>query len=144
MLALLPYIEKAMLVANLTSSGYGRRKSFQENCVFWVVIALSIVAYILIIAGVGLYLAEYYELPVALMVTGLVILLTVLFSLAVVRIQRKMRSCRIEKNVKSISDEATKFLSSLGGEFGGVFKDNAGLVAIIVAGLGFMAARKII
>lgn len=143
MLALLPYIEKAMLVANLTSSGYGNRKSSHENCLFWIVIGLSVISYLLIVAGLGLYLAAHYELPIALMVTGLVILFTVLLSLAITRIYKRIRSRRIENSMKSMTDEVTKIISNLGDDVGGVFKDNAGLAAIVVAGLGFLAARKI-
>jgi uncharacterized membrane protein YhaH (DUF805 family) len=143
MLALLPYIEKAMLVANLTSSGYSSRKSSHENCLFWIVIGLSVISYLLIVTGLGLYLAAHYELPIAFMVTGLVILFTVLFALAVARIYKKMRSRRIENSMKSVTDEVTKIISNLGDDVGGAFKDNAGLAAIVVAGLGFLAARKI-
>ncbi len=144
MLGLLPYIEKAMLVANLTSSGYGSRKSSQETCFFWVTIGLSVVSYLLIVAGLGLYLAANYELPIALMVTGLVILFTVLITLAVTRIYKRMRSRKVEQSLKSAADEVSKVVAAMGHEVGGVFKDNAGLAAIVVAGLGFLVARKII
>jgi hypothetical protein len=144
MLALLPYIEKAMLVASLTSSGYGSRKSSQNDFFVWIAIGLSVVSYLLIIAGLGLYLSANYELPIALMVTGLVILFTVLFTVAAVRIYKKMRSRKIEQNMKAVTDEVTKVVASLGNEVGSVFKDHAGLATIIVAGLGFLAARKII
>lgn len=143
MLALLPYIEKAMLVANLTSSGYGSRKSSHEDPLFWIVIGLSVISYLLIVAGLGLYLAAHYELPIALMVTGLVILFTVLLVLAITRIYKRIRSRRIENSMQSMTDEVTKIISNLGDDVGGVFKDNAGLATLVVAGLGFLAARKI-
>lgn len=144
MLALLPYIEKAMLVASLTSSGYGSRKSSQENLYVWIAIGLSLVSYILIVAGLGLYLVANYELPIALMVTGLVILFTVLFALAIARIYKRMKNRKVEQTLKSVTDEATKIISHFGNDVSGAYKDNAGLVAIIVAGIGFLTARKII
>lgn len=144
MLALLPYIEKAMLVANLTSSGYGSRKSSHETYLFWITLSLSVISYLLIVAGLGLYLAEHYEMPVALMVTGLVILFTVLLSLAGVRTYKRMKARKVEQGMKAVTDEVTKIVSVIGNEVGGAFKDNAGLAAVMVAGLGFLAARKII
>lgn len=51
MLALLPYVEKAILVASLTSSGYGRRLSAQESSFFWIIMGLGIASYLLIITG---------------------------------------------------------------------------------------------
>lgn len=144
MLALLPYIEKAMLIANLTSSGYGSRKSCRETTFFWMTIGLSVIAYLLIIAGLGLYLAAHYELPIAFMVTGLVILFTVLLTLLYTRTYRKMRNRKIEQTIKSTTDEVGHVFSALGNEIGGTFKNNAGLATIIVAALGFLTARKII
>lgn len=143
MLALLPYIEKAMVLANLTSSGYGSRKSAVESCFVWIAIGLFAVSYVFIIGGLGLFLVASYELPVALMVTGLVILFTVLSALAATRLYKKMRARRVKQGVKSVADEATQILSAIGNEVGGAFKDNAALIAVMVAGIGFLAARKI-
>lgn len=144
MLGLLSYIEKAMLVANLTSSGYGSRKPSHDNVYSWIAIILSLISYVLIVAGLGLYLAAHYELPIALMVTGLVILFTVLFAIAGVRIYKRMKSRKVEQTMKAVTDEAVKIFSHLGDDIGSAYKDNAGLVSLAVAGLGFLVARKII
>lgn len=144
MLALLPYIEKAILLANLTSSGYGSRQSCRETTFFWIITGLFVVSYLLIVTGLGLYLAAHYELPIALMVTGLVILFTVLLALAYTRTYKKMRSRKIEKTIKSATDEASHVFSALGNEIGDTFKDNAGIATAVVAALGFLVARKII
>ena len=144
MLALLPYIEKAMLVANLASSGHGARNSAQEQIFFWAVSGLSIISYLLIVAGLGLYLADRYEPPITFIVIGLIILFTVLFALAVTRICKRMRARKIEKTMNSVTGEVTKIMSALGEDVNDVFRSNAGLAAITAAGLGFMVARKIL
>jgi Na+/melibiose symporter-like transporter len=142
MLALLPYIQQAMLLANMTPSV--GQKSSSDKCLMWLTVGSLLLAYILIIVGLGLYLADNYELPIAFMVTGLVVLSSVLCVIAVRRAYKTLRNRKIENTIKSATDDITKLVSNFTNEVGDTFKDNAGLAALIVAGLGFLLARKIV
>ena len=144
MLALLPYIQQAMLLANMAPSGYGGQKSQEDKCLLWMTVGCLLLSYLLIMTGLGLYLAAHYELPIAFMVTGLVVLSTVLCVIAMRRAYKMLRNRKIEKSLKNATNDITKILSNIGDEVGGTFKDNAGLVAVVAAGVGFLVARKII
>ena len=147
MSSLLTYVEKAMLLASLaSSSGYASApsKPSTEKSFFWLGVALVVVSYLLFIAGLGLYLAENYRLPIALMVTGLVMLFTVLCVVASVRCYKTARQRKMQNAVKSATSDITNVLSGFSNDVAGAYKKNAGIVAAVVAFIGFLSTRKII
>lgn len=147
MLSLLSTVEKAMFLASLaSSSGFAGAtpRPVIDKYVFWLGAALVVLSYLLIMAGVGLYLADHYQLSIALMVLGLVVLFTVLCVVVGVRCYKAARQRKMQNAVKNTTSDISNILSDITNDMSHAYKDHVGMVAAIVAAIGFLSARKII
>jgi hypothetical protein len=144
MIGLLPYLEHAFLLANQSSSNRGCGKDDgSEKLIFWVSIILGVVSYVLIVAGLGIYLSKIYDPSLILCVVGLITLSTMLLIIGCAQFYKNRRIRKAERMFSNVTSGATGILNDLTENFGHEFKDNALLIALLAAGAGFVLSRKI-
>lgn len=143
MIGLLPYIDQVLQIANQSSSDRSLRKVENGRLIFWLSLLLGLASYTLVMVGTAIYLLNAYDSSVALCVIGLINLLTMLMIVGIHQLHQQMRRRKIEKIMHSVTKDVSNFAEDITNKFGDGLKDNALLLAVLSAGVGYFLSRKI-
>lgn len=143
MIGLLPYIDQVVKFVSHSSPGGDSQKIEAEKVIFWMAFLLAIFSYVMIMAGIGVYLVSRYDASIALLSIGLITLSTMFLMLALYRFYLHIRRQKIQRKFKEIADELSGMSNEILSKFDDGVKDNALLIAGVSAVLGYVVSRKV-
>ncbi len=141
---LLNIIEQGMLMSNLSATKQGSDKPKGLSVLNSMVIMLVSLAYILMVAGLSLWMLQSYSVPVVLISVGGIVLITALAILGAWWTLRIYKGKRIEKTIRSLLDESNEAVNGITAKLDEAFGENVGKAILAAALGGYIISRRLI
>ncbi len=141
---ILNLIEQGMFMSNLSATRQSGHKPSKESLLYSLITLLVALAYILVMAGLALWMTQNYAIPVVLGIMGGILFLTALCILGSVQALKSYKSQKIESTLRSLLNESNDVVDSLTAKLDEIFGENIGKAVLLSALSGFILSRKII
>lgn len=143
MIGFLSYIDQLLQMTHQSSSDRNSRRVENGRLIFWLSLFLGLSSYGLVMVGTAIYLMDIYQTSVSLFITGLINLFSMLVIVGVNQLYRHHRRRKFEKVLHNITNDISGITDDISEKLGEGVKDNALILALFSAGLGYFLSRKI-